>query len=1033
MNEVVVYRGAATGAAAGTTRASLVGRAQELDRLGRLLALAAGGDGQVVVIEGEPGIGKTRLLAEALAGASELGFRVFRNRAEELDCRRPFGAIADCLGVVRGSPDPRRADIARRLFGDHSSAAGSGSAVVSSARPDSEYWLIEALVALVEDLCQAGPVALAVDDLQWADGETLLVLHRLSRVASQLPLFLAGTARPSPRPPTLARLVQAMAERGASPMALGPLDAVAVAALLAETVGATPGPRLARQATTAGGNPFFVTELVAALRASGSIEADGEGAEINAVALPPALKLTVLHRMSFLSTETLDVLRMASVLGSSFSVRDLGIALQRSAVALSPCLREAIGAGLLAEAGARIAFRHDLLREALYDDIPLGLRMSLHYDVGRALGEAGAPAVEVAEHFMRGASRGDVVALSWLQRAADEVSVHAPGIAADLLGEAIKLFEPGPARDLVTAEWVVSLELSGRVSEAETICLDLLSRPQEPLTEVRLRLSLSRLYSTMGRHDDALAASARALEVEGLTEAQRLRRLANASNLEVFGPDLNRAEDMAKEALAGAQGLGDPVASAVATWTLSAVALRRGRFLDARAWAVMVPVAGDLQPGERTAQGWQHLRLALDLANGSALLRLDRLGEAETILTQVRQATERLSYRRLLIATQRLLVVRRFLAGDWDDAVAEYDAVVDLCEELNDRSGAMEESSGIRALIAVHQGDLRGAAALVPEQEPAREPDVGCWSVRARALLAEATGAPDVAFDELWTAWQRCLESGSHAAFAALGPAIVSSIMHWLDFGLAGSASGGSPTAGALDRADLERARAVAEAVEVLAEANPEVASQQGAALRCRGLVHADASLLLAASAAYRNAGWRFESALACEDAADLLGRAGRMDESRPLFNDVAARYLQMDAAWDAARVASRMRAIGMRRGNRGSRQRAKVGWDALTANERAVVVLVAEGLTNPDIADRLFVSRHTVKAQVSSALAKLQLTSRIELARVAMQQGMGTEATPTAVAAGPVAGAPREDEGGGGGSGGVARRGTADRRAPSP
>jgi DNA-binding NarL/FixJ family response regulator len=261
--------------------------------------------------------------------------------------------------------------------------------------------------------------------------------------------------------------------------------------------------------------------------------------------------------------------------------------------------------------------------------------------------------------------------------------------------------------------------------------------------------------------------------------------------------------------------------------------------------------------------------------------------------------------------------------------------------------------------------------------------------------LAEATGAPDVAFDELWKAWQRCTQSGSHAAFAVLGPPLVWSIMHRHNYLGGGTGSGDGPSAGVLDRGDLERARAVAHAVEVLAAANPDVASLEGAALRCRGLVEADVSQLLQASSAYRKAGRLLESALACEDAADVLGRAARVNEARPLFEDVAARYTQMDAAWDAARVASRMRSLGMRRGSRGSRQRSKVGWDALTPSERAVVELVAHGLSNPDIAERLFLSRHTIKAHVSSALAKLQMTSRIELARAAIQRGTGTETKP--------------------------------------
>ncbi|MDQ1366123.1 MAG: hypothetical protein QOE57_2165 [Acidimicrobiaceae bacterium] len=956
----------------GPSKASLVGRADESSRLKRLFDLARQGHGQAVVIEGEAGMGKTRLLDEVLAGGAGVGVRVFRGQAEELDCRRPFGAIADCLGISRHSADPRRAAIAGHLVGDRRGHAGSVASVESGAAPPyGESQLADALVALVEDDCARGPVAIALDDLQWADGETLLVLHRLNRLVPQLPLFLVGACRPSPRPAPLLRLMQSQAERGSQPLALGPLSPAAVDSLLAEIVGTTPGPRLARQVAAAGGNPFFVTELVAALRASGSIATTDDGAEIASVALPPALKVTILHRMSFLSSTTLDLLRMASILGSAFSVRDLTLVVDSSTRALAPMLREAIEAGVLAEAGPRMAFRHDLLREALYEDVPLSLRMSLHHDVATALSRGGAPTVAVAEHFLRGAVKGDAMATAWLQRAADEVTVQAPTVAADLLNRAIDLFEPGPERDLVMADRVVSLDSAGRVGEAEAICVDLLTRHQDPRTEVRLRLSLSRLFSNSGRLEQALEQSARALEIVGLSPAQQARALANASTLQVWIPDLDRAEEMARQAREAGTQAGDEIACAVSAFTLSSTALRRGQLEDAIAWATRATVAGDSQPERRMAQGWQHLRQAANLALGSALLSSDRLEDAEAVLGVVRRETEQFGFQRLLVVAGRCLMIRHFLGGEWDDAIAEFDGIVDLCDDIENPAGSLVDAASVRSIIAVHRNDPAQAASLLPAADTPRDLGMGCWRAQARALLAEATGRPDLATEILCQAWDRSARTETAGDFPAVGPDVVRLVR-----------SG-----------DPGRARDVTVAVCAVAGANPAVATMSGAALRCRGLLDDDADLLLQARAAYVAGGRPFEGALACEEAAELLARSGRGHEARPLFDQATGVYHQLRATWNINRAGARMRALGIRRGSRGVRDRPTAGWEALTPSELSVVELVASGLSNPEAADRLFLSRSTVKAHVSSALTKLGMSSRVELAREAAERRVGPPA----------------------------------------
>jgi DNA-binding CsgD family transcriptional regulator len=167
------------------------------------------------------------------------------------------------------------------------------------------------------------------------------------------------------------------------------------------------------------------------------------------------------------------------------------------------------------------------------------------------------------------------------------------------------------------------------------------------------------------------------------------------------------------------------------------------------------------------------------------------------------------------------------------------------------------------------------------------------------------------------------------------------------------------------------------------------VTTLTGAALRCRGLVEDDAEVLVRAATAYRAGPRPLERALACEDAAWALGRIGRVGEARPLLEEATAVYEGLSASWDLARAAARLRSLGVRPGRRGPRKRPKSGWDSLTATELTVVRLITEGLSNPEIAERMFISRGTVHTHVSHILAKLGLGSRVALAAEASRRDL--------------------------------------------
>ena len=207
--------------------------------------------------------------------------------------------------------------------------------------------------------------------------------------------------------------------------------------------------------------------------------------------------------------------------------------------------------------------------------------------------------------------------------------------------------------------------------------------------------------------------------------------------------------------------------------------------------------------------------------------------------------------------------------------------------------------------------------------------------------------------------WDWCARLGLALEYAVLGPDLVRL---------------------ALTHGDQERARQVAAAVSGLAGRN-EVPSLTGAALRCRGLADDDAGALAVAVRAYQPGTRPLELAATCEDAGAAFARQSRTDQARPLLEHALQIYERLGAARDLARAEAVLREAGLRRGRRGPRGRPQSGWLSLTPAEQAVASLVADGLTNPQIGERLYISRRTVQTHLAHVFAKLDVASRAQLA----------------------------------------------------
>lgn len=267
-------------------------------------------------------------------------------------------------------------------------------------------------------------------------------------------------------------------------------------------------------------------------------------------------------------------------------------------------------------------------------------------------------------------------------------------------------------------------------------------------------------------------------------------------------------------------------------------------------------------------------------------------------------------------------------------------------------------------MILVRRGHAAEAGGLLAQAQMLREAGVPAfrlgWIDWAQALTEEAAGDHDRARERMWAAWSDVTSRGILGEQRTLAPDLARL--------LAAADEGG-------------RLREVTAAIEQLARRNPELRSLQALAERCRGLAEEDHHGLLRACEVWPEQSRPHERALALEDATVALAADGDRARARRLADQTLDIYSALGAAQDAARATGRFRAGGLRPGARGTRQRELRGWGSLTPSERRVAELAAAGLSNPQIADRLVISRHTVATHITHILAKLELRSRYELA----------------------------------------------------
>jgi DNA-binding CsgD family transcriptional regulator/tetratricopeptide (TPR) repeat protein len=708
-----------------------------------------------------------------------------------------------------------------------------------------------------------------------------------------------------------------------------------------------------------GGNPLWATAMLRSLADEGLLRRAGNCIEATSPELPASLSELVVRRLRHLPRPTLDLLQVTAVLGDSVSLRDVAAVARRPPAEVAGQLNEAFDAQLLDEDDERVVFRHQLVHDAIYQHTPASARRLLHREAAVALTAAGADRLDVADHLILGAERGDEQAFAWLREAAHEASGQSPSVTLELLRRAEALL-PGGHRDAdrVSAEVVQALLRAGNVAEAASRAEAVLARQHAVEVDTPLRVALVGALALQNRADEVIAVTRAYLADPALLQrSERALMLAQQSWALTYIGDPRGGESAATSALGIAERAGDP---AMTVWALTALLVavgRQGRHGEALAHARRAAALAADSPDTRS------LPLQPKFFLGLALFDCDLVHEARAAF---RAALED-EFGSAWWLSETLLADAQasFVLGDWEDAVPGLIAGGQAAQEKI-HEPLLAQSLAYRTIIATGRGDHRAAQELAARFAGTLEGEQFGYNAgilaSAMAGLKAAEGDRRGAYEVLLRCWRFDATRENRFYHREIAADLVRL---------------------ALALGQREVASEVAGAVEAGADLAPGVATVRSVALRCRGLVDGDGEPLLEAVVLARRAPLMVAHAGACEDAAGVLAQEGRREEAAPLLIEALDRYERAGAEGWAGRVRGQLRVLGVRPGARGSRLRPAGGWASLTATERAVSLLVAEGLTNGAVARRLYISPHTVNTHLRHVFAKLGVPNRVGLAAV--------------------------------------------------
>ncbi|WP_092382427.1 helix-turn-helix transcriptional regulator [Micromonospora phaseoli] len=946
-----------------TSSTMLVGRQGELTRLGEALARARAGEPATVLVGGEAGVGKTRLLEEFGRSAGDTA-RVLVGQCLELgEAGLPFAPFAAALRAVLrrdgvGVFDGYEAEFARLLpeLARVSPGTVTPAATVSDAP---RGYLFDLVAQLFGRLAAERPLVLVIEDLHWADRSTRDLIGFLVRAARTGRLLLVCTYRTDelhrghPLRPFLAELDR---DRGVDRLELARLDRDGTGAVLAGLLGTEPGARAVDDIhDRTQGNPLFIEELAAA------------GSPIGCAALPDTLRDLLLARVDRLPESAQRVLRIAAAGGNRLTHQLLAEVAGLPEPELDDALRAAVTAQLLvADPDGDYEFRHALVREAVHDELLPGEHARLHARFAAAveaqphLVAAGRAPAEIAHHWYAAHDhpRALVTARVAARAARDR---YAYAEQTRLLERVLELWELVPdAADRLGMDHLAVLEetltaatTAGDYQRALTLTRAALAEVDseaQPLRGARLLDRRGRMLAMLGKSDGAVELREAYRLVAGVPDGpERLRLLADLAD-HLARIDHADGARIAAEVVAAAQAVGTDCA--LLPVQLAVLRRRDGEpdlgLAELRRCEALARAAGEVPALVSALVHISDVLFELGRYEESARAAADGVTEARRVGISRSTGAYLLSNR-----AEALLAL-----GRWTEA----DQVCAEAARLDPPGVSGLHWLQLRAVLRLAQGDPRAdetvGRALSFLTKPYLHPHNRLPLHQLR--LAAALVADDR--DEARRAAQVSLVDPAVADYPRYGWPVLAAqaevARHTGDEALAAEVAALAGTVPARFPAEL------AYAAEVAATVAP-------------GTDPLDAGR--AAVAAWRTAGQPAALARTLLAYAERAAGAGERDEVVAAVSEAIALADGLGAIRLAERAATLARRVGLRGAGRG-----RPGADLLTGREREVLRLVAEGHSNSRIAEQLFISPKTASVHVSRIIAKLDVTNRVEAAAVA-------------------------------------------------
>lgn len=927
----------------GDRQPPMIERARECALIDEALEATRAGAGILLLLDGERGIGKTRLLSALHERAQETGTVVLHARASKFEREFAFCVVrqlfeapfAAASGEERAALSAGPAAAAVRLLGETSSGVDHA--------PDTEYEILHGLYRLCVALAEERRLVISIDDVHWADAPSLrfinYLLGRLPELGALITLASA-TDEPEAGSDLLSAIAAEPLARVVVPAAL---SRSAVEELVDAALGSAADGALAQACHEAtGGNPFLVQELLAEILVRGEIPSGGAAERLREIG-PPAIARAVLPRLSSLGPHAAELAKAIAVLGDA-ELRYAAALAELDEATAARLAGEMADANLLAP-GVKPHFVHPVVRAAIYEDIPAAERAAGHGRAARMLADDDASVADVAAHLVRSSPSSDPWVLDTLREAASgALADGAPGAAAaylrralgetsggdrprlladlaraelrlgqavvavDQLTRALELSTDAEQRAAIGVELGGALVMAGRCADAGQLLADLLAEIERAGCDAQPRLE-AELIAAERLHRVAGSAARDSLDAPGVPgrppAAMRVRLATAAFETVADGGDARQAADLAAKALAG------------------------GALLD-----------------EEGSESLHHYFAAWTLA------LCDRIDDADHALCAAIQRAQSTGSRLGLAAAFALRCGTLSRRGLLEEALTAADEALDAAQE--GWTTVLPLAVAFRSAVLLERDEPAAASTLLDEADNISG-SVGSNLVRyERGRLQIATGALEDGLEDLLelgraqpTGGVRGLAPGAWQAEAAVALA-------------------------RLDRRD-EAERLAREGLEIARGFGTR--SGVGTALRAAGLAaHDDGGpeLLRRASDTLRQSPAKLELARTLVDLGAALRRRNRRSAAREELRAGLEIAERCAATALVRRAQAELQAAGSR-----PRRPLRTGVDSLTASERRVAEMAAGGRSNREISQDLFITVKTVEWHLGQTYRKLDVRGR--------------------------------------------------------